>query len=374
MARKILYLMPNAFPGGAERATMTILAAHNRDRYEPVVTFFNNGPLVDDVKAIGIPANVLSHPLRLRHPLSVAGAVNECRRIIRTQQISLVHSCMSYTQLIGGVAAGLNGTPAVLYQHGPLGLWMDGAATLTRCDRILVNSAFTAAEQRRCSWRSRPIALAPYGMDLRVDDTDRAALAATVDREFGLEPGTPIIGIIARFDPWKGIDVALRAVAPLLRENSTLRFLIVGGQYRHFHPEHGAMLRALAEREQVASQVLFAGYQMDVRPFLARMTILIHTSLQPEPFGLTIVEGMAAGVPVIIADAGGAADIVDDGIDGLTHTPGNVEELREAMRRLLTEPALRASLSAAGRRKVEDRYTSARMIAVIESIYDDVLQ
>jgi glycosyltransferase involved in cell wall biosynthesis len=366
--------MANAVPGGAERATMLMLASHRRDRYEPGVLFFSDGPLVDRARELGVTVHVLTRPIRLRNPLRVAGAIAETATIIRRHGYDLVHSCMSYPHLIGEVAARLAGVPAVLYQHGPLGTWMDGAATLVQCDRILVNSQFTAAEQRRCDWRTRHLTVAPYGIDLTIDTTERAQLRARVNREHGLDDEAPALGIIARFDPWKGIDVALRAAAPLLRARPGLRFLVVGGQYKQFHPTYGDRLHALVRDEGIAPQVIFAGYQLDVRPYYARLTGLIHASLQPEPFGLTIIEAMAAGVPVIAARGGGPAEIIDEGIDGLLHTAGNVDELRAAMALLLDDGALRQSMIEAGSRKVEARYRPASMMRTIEAVYDELLK
>jgi glycosyltransferase involved in cell wall biosynthesis len=251
---------------------------------------------------------------------------------------------------------------------------MDGAATVVGCDHIFANSDFTAAEQRKQSWRTRPISVAPYGVDVRMaPDEERARMRAAVDARHDLPASAVVIGMTARFDPWKGIDVALRAVAPLLRERGDLRFVIVGGQYRHFHPGHGPMLRALAERENVAGQVVFAGFQPDVRPYLARMTLLVHASLQPEPFGLTIVEAMAAGVPVVAAGAGGAAEIVTPGVDALLHTPGCEEELRAAIRSLLDDEERRERFAAAALRKVDERYRPANMMRAIEGVYDAIL-
>ena len=371
---RVLYVMPNAVPGGAERATMLMLASHDRDRYEPGVLFFSDGPLVGDARSLGLDVHVLPRKVRLSRPWSVRTAIAEGCRIVSDGGFSLVHSCMAYAHLIGGAIAWQSGVPGVLYQHGPLGAWMDSAATLLRCDHILVNSAFTAAEQRAHSWRARPLTLAPYGIDVRATHgQERADLQAEVNARHGIPPDAPVIGLMARFDPWKGIDVALRAAAPLLRARPELRFIVVGGQYRHFHPEYGPLLRALVESEGIDRQVIFAGFQMDVRAYLARMTVLVHSSLQPEPFGLTIIEAMAAGVPVVAAQGGGAAEIIDPGVDGLFHSPGNELELRAALQVLLDDASLRDSFAYAGLLKVEKQYRPSHMMRVVEGVYDQLL-
>ena len=368
--RRVLYLMPNAVAGGAERATLLMLASHDRRRYEPGVVFFTPGPLVEQAAALGVRTHVLGRAMRLRNPLSVAAAIAEIARTTRRDGYAVIHSCMSYAQLVGGPAGSVAGVPTVFYQHGPVGSWMDGAATAVRCDHILANSRFTADAQRAKAWRSRPITVAPCATELQITDQERPRLRAAVNDEHHIPPDASAIGIVARFDPWKGIDVALRAAAPLLRERPGWRFIVVGGQYRQFHDGYGEQLKALASREGVAAQVVFTGYRLDVRPYYARLDALVHSSLQPEPFGLTIIEAMAAGVPVVAARGGGPADIVDEGIDGLLHTPGDETELRADLRRVMDDPSLRASLRAAGLRKVEARYRPAAMMQVIEGVYD----
>ena len=93
---RVLYVMPNAVPGGAERATMLMLASHDRDRYEPGVLFFGDGPLVDGARSPGLGVHVLSRKMRLSRPWSVRTAVEEGCRIVSDGGLSLVHSCMAY--------------------------------------------------------------------------------------------------------------------------------------------------------------------------------------------------------------------------------------------------------------------------------------
>jgi glycosyltransferase involved in cell wall biosynthesis len=178
-----------------------------------------------------------------------------------------------------------------------------------------------------------------------------------------------VIGLLARFDPWKGIDFALRALAPLLRHRDGLRLLIVGGPYRHFYPEYGAVLRSIAGEEGVLDRVIFAGFQLDVRPYYARLDALLHASVQPEPFGLTIVEGMAAEVPVIAADAGGPREIINSGVDGLLYRPADEAALREAVLRLLDDGAFRTGLATAGAATVSSRYRATALMSRLDAVY-----
>src|ERR1700704_3441600 len=82
---------------------------------------------------------------------------------------------------------------------------------------------------------------------------------------------------------------------------------------------------------------------------LERLDILVHASIIPEPFGQVVIEGMAAGLPVVAAGAGGPAEVIEDGVTGILYPPGDVGALASALRKLAAKPHLRERLGRAGR-------------------------
>ena len=95
-------------------------------------------------------------------------------------------------------------------------------------------------------------------------------------------------------------------------------------------------------------RVVFRGFREDVWAELSQIHLLVHCSLIPEPFGQVVVEGMAAGVPVIAADAGGPAEIITHNVDGILTAPGDVAALAAAMRRIRDDASLRQALVSGG--------------------------
>lgn len=349
---------------------MRMVKAHRGSRFRPGVLFFANGPLVDEARALDVPVAVLERSPRLSRPWTLVSAARQCAHLIRTEQYSIVHSCMSYAHFVGGPAAAIAGVPAVFYQHGPVGSWMDAIAPVLPCDRILVASAYVAEQQRARSWKSRPDALVPLAVDTTFDPQDRAALRQVVDSSVDIPNDSFVVGIVARFDPWKGIDFALRALAPLLRQHARMRLMIVGGQYRQFHPEYGDLLRAIASEEHVVEQVVFAGVHANMTPYYARLDVLVHAAVRPEPFGLTIIEAMAAGVPVVAADEGGPREIVTHEMNGLLYAPRDAAALRDAVTRVMADPALATRLTLTGADTVERRFRAAAMMTALDAVYD----
>ena len=119
-----------------------------------------------------------------------------------------------------------------------------------------------------------------------------------------------------------------------------------------------------------AERVEFRGHRPNVWDELARLDVLVHASVTPEPFGQVIIEGMAAGVPVIATRAGGPAEILAHNVTGILYEPGSVEELADAMQRM-RDPALRGRLSTAAREALAP-YRPSVVAAQLEELYERV--
>jgi glycosyltransferase involved in cell wall biosynthesis len=178
--------------------------------------------------------------------------------------------------------------------------------------------------------------------------------------------GKPTIGVVGRLAPWKGQDVFLDAFAQAFR-GANVRARIIGSAL-FGEDAYAESLRRQAEQLGIAGQVEFRGFREDVWAELRELEVLVHCSVRPEPFGQVVLEGMAASVPVIAAAAGGPAELITDGVDGVLTTPGDSAALAAAMRRLIDDPDLREQLAAAGRRRSGD-FTPERTAARLLDVY-----
>jgi glycosyltransferase involved in cell wall biosynthesis len=164
--------------------------------------------------------------------------------------------------------------------------------------------------------------------------------------------------MVGRITPWKGQHVFIEAFARAFADGDE-RGLIVGDALfaDSGGPEaaYAAGLRHQAEHLGVADRLTFTGFVDDVPSLLATVDLVVHASVEPEPFGLVVIEAMAAGRALIASAAGGPLEIVDDGVDGVLVAPGDVAALADAMRALADDPDRRAALGAAARRAILDR-------------------
>jgi glycosyltransferase involved in cell wall biosynthesis len=177
-----------------------------------------------------------------------------------------------------------------------------------------------------------------------------------------------LVGLVGRISPWKGQDVFLRAIHKIQRDFPEVRFQIVGSAL--FGEEaYADRIRTLSTELGLDHCVEFCGFVRDIQRHIAKLDVVVHASTIPEPFGQVIIEGMAAGKPVIATRGGGATEIVVDGVSGLLVSMNDSDALADALRKLLENAELRRCLGAAGRRRVEDAFRIESTAAKISQVY-----
>jgi glycosyltransferase involved in cell wall biosynthesis len=173
----------------------------------------------------------------------------------------------------------------------------------------------------------------------------------------------PTIGFVGRLAAAeKGLDVLLHA---LVRLPGAAAVLVGDGPDR-------AALEGLAAELGVADRVVFTGWSNDVRRLLPGFDVLAQPSRR-EGFGISVVEAMLAEVPVVATDAGGMAEVVVDGVTGVTVPADAPEALADAIAGLLDDPARRRAMGERGRRIALERFSAEAMAAAFAGVYARVL-
>jgi glycosyltransferase involved in cell wall biosynthesis len=173
--------------------------------------------------------------------------------------------------------------------------------------------------------------------------------------------------------PWKGQDVTLKAVAALAPEFPTLKCVLAGGVVRGAEWFHERIVEFVAA-QGLGGRVQLLGSRKDVPDVLNALDVVVHASVTPEPFGRILIEAMSLGKPLIASGAGGVLEIVEDGRSGLLVPPGDASAMAAALRRLLADPALRASIGAAGRTRAHDHFSVEHFAHAMQDVYDQVLR
>lgn len=355
---RVLYVSPVAERGGAEVVLLNILKFHDRRSFDPIVCFLKSGPLVDEVRALGI-RTVAFDAGRIRNVSRTFDVVRAMRRLIRAERIDIVFSNMGSGHVFGGLAALGTEATAVWYQHGlpDTGDALSWFSALIPAARIYSNSQATAAAQARLPGGRGRLQLMSPGIDI-----SRFNPAPRPHRH-------PVVAMVARFQRWKGQDVLVRAAAQVIAQCPDVRFVLIGEALFGLEPDYRRYLHDLVDELGLTAHVTFAGFQDDVAAALNEVDIFVHSHRRPEPFGLAIAEAMLMEKPVIASSSGGPAEFISHGEDGVLIPPDDVPALTRAILDLVQDPAKRCALGRAGRALVQRRFDMGRMIHELEASY-----
>jgi glycosyltransferase involved in cell wall biosynthesis len=187
-----------------------------------------------------------------------------------------------------------------------------------------------------------------------------AAERARVRQQLGVDERTIVIGTVARLDPVKDLQTLVRAVGAPQAHRPVMLLVIGDGPER-------ARIEATATEAGVATSVRFLGHRDDARDVLAGCDVYANSSIS-EGISLTILEAMAAGLPVIATQVGGTPEIVDASCGRLVPAR-DPESLAATLSELAVNASLRSTLGRAARARVEQQFTLDRMIAEYRDAY-----
>ncbi|HSS20296.1 MAG TPA: glycosyltransferase [Pyrinomonadaceae bacterium] len=400
---RILFLSPSGQMGGAEAALIDVIASLREAEpdWDLRLIIAEDGPLTAKAESYGATVAVVPFPdslarlgdyslgtadipgrlSLLRNSIFATPAassyVSHLRSALREWQPDVIHTNGFKMHLLGALAKP-RAVPLVWHMHDYLRSrqLMSGLMKLARarCSAILVNSHSVGQDVKLAIGNGLPMQTIHNGIDITVfsprgDRLDLDALS-------GLTPastGTIRVGLLATLARWKGHETFLRALS-LIDRDLPLRAYIIGDALYQTDGSQTSLveLRATAERLGVSDRVGFTGFVAQPAAALRSLDVVVHASTEPEPFGLVIVEAMACARAVIMSDGGGAQELVERGVDALTHEPGNAEQLAERIMQLAADADLRTRLGAAGHATATERFDRTRLATQLVPLYESV--
>jgi phosphatidylinositol alpha-1,6-mannosyltransferase len=241
---------------------------------------------------------------------------------------------------------------------------------LRGAEKVIAFGGYPAAEAERAAGRPLPLSVIPCGIDNRrfrpLDDGERTAVRG----RYGLHDG-PLVLSLSRLVPRKGMDVLIEAGARLAADIDCLQVAIAGsgrdrGRLERRAAAAGAPVTFLGRVPEADLADVFGA--ADVYAMLCRNR---WGGLEQEGFGIVFLEAAAAGVPQVAGDSGGAAEAVLHGETGFVVDPTDVDEVTDALHRLLIDEDLRARMGAAGRRRAAAEFDYDRLAARLAAAIED---
>lgn len=360
---RIAHIIDDLGCGGAEQMVASLAAWQSHKSHLVLVICLRdvgaNPVNIDELREAGVEIVTLGKP-----PGFHLATLQKLKARLEHDRIEVLHTHNHLVHHYGVAAGRLARVPVILNTlHGIASLQTSASWTkaLFWCSCLLSDRLVCVDDKVRHAFREnycfpiRKLGIVRNGADLKrfLSLTRRA-------------PGNTLtFGSIGRLEPVKGYSTLLRAFAVLHREDSRVRLRLLGdGTLR-------TDLQALAKNLSISNAVSFEGFSLDTPSFLAGIDIYVLSSLS-EGLPLTLLEAMAAGLPIVATAVGGVPELIERSKCGWLCLPGDPEALAETMRMAIAAPDPRA-IGALGRRFVAESYSVERMADDYDNLYRALL-
>jgi glycosyltransferase involved in cell wall biosynthesis len=362
---RVVEILATGTNGGAQEHLYSLMSRLDQTRYDASVVALSAGSAVRKLERTSFDVTVIDEP-------DDADAIRALTAHLALVRPDVIHTHMYRADVVGTKAA------IALGEMGHRRPYVVSTVHSSRVrsseDRELIRQLTPSMDQliavsksieRKIADEHRtgaPVRLIYNGVDLQRYDHQEAC--CTLREEYGMEPGSQIVGVVARLEPEKGHQTLIEAWPQVLRKVPGAYLLIVGeGSRRDF-------LEQWAAAHKVAHRVVFTGRRDDIPAVTAALDVAVLPSWR-EAQGLSILEAMALSRPVVASDVGGIPEMVEDGVTGLLVQHDNPIALADAIVRLLTDHAFADTIARAGHDLVHDRFCIELMVKSIEEVYDE---
>jgi glycosyltransferase involved in cell wall biosynthesis len=368
---RILFVDHSAVLGGGE---LSLLDICRRYRETSTVLLLSDGPFRDLLQSEGVPVTLLeagSSVLAVRRDgagrsaAAAAGLASLVWKLARVaRQFDLLYANSQKAFVVSALAGAIARRPVIWHLRDILSEAHFGRANIRLVTllanvfarRIIANSQATASAFIAQRGRAGKVRVVHNGIDVRDFAGATEAGAQEVRKELGVGD-RHLVGVFGRFHPWKGQHVAVDVLARLPDAHA----IFVGGAL-FGEQDYVAEVHRRVRELGMDNRVHFLGFRRDLPRLMRAVDVVLHTAEAPEPFGRVILEGMLAARPVVAARAGGAVEIVREGITGLLIPPGDVSAFTAAVGSLLTDPARRAAFGRAGYERANRDFSLEAML------------
>jgi len=376
---RVLYIIDSLWNiGGAEACLLRMTKHLPRDRFECRVLTFHSGPasrwFVDQ-----FDCPVDHWQLDNVHDWNAFQTARKLYRLVREQQIDIVHSFHQTADLWAAPIARLAGAKVLISSRRDMGIlrnWkhafgyrllrgvFDQVQAVSEGVRQYVLQTDGVNPERTVTVRT--------GIDAEVQLS--AAQLEGVRQQFEISADRPTVITVANCRHVKGTDVLVRAAALVGKEFPEAQFLVVGtlggnDTERSFTKQ----VQELRDSLGATSQVRFLGRVVEEVPALLRVSDIFLLASRSEGFSNALLEAMRAGLPSVATAVGGNPEVVVEGETGFLVPPENPQELADRILRLLRNPEMRTEMGRAARHRMREKFTVETMIDQLTANYQQEL-
>jgi glycosyltransferase involved in cell wall biosynthesis len=360
---KILQICSAREMGGGEKHLADLANGLTKRGHDVFAALVPGSPLRAELSSVP-EQNIVELPMR--NSLNAASAL-KLARFVRQNEIQIVHAHLARDYPLAALVARRAGARLLLTRHVLFPLNRIHKLTLRQTSRVIaVSQAVADGLNAQRIFAPNKIVRVHNGIDV-----DRFVKGGEDVPRREREGANLRVGMVGHLAPIKGQEDFVRAAALVCGRRDDVDF-IIAGEDKSRSGENRCSLEKLIKELGLNQRVSLTGWVDDVARLLRGFDLFVSPS-RSEPFGLSIVEAMAAAVPVIATASEGAREIIDDGETGCLVPVGDAAALANAIVELLSNPQERERLSENARRAVRERFSLEGMVAATEQVYRQVL-
>jgi len=379
--RRVLFVIDsfNGAVAGAEGVLVRIVRNLDPDRYQCSAVTFSARQDLERFQTVSCDLRIFR--LRKTRPWTILRAALQLREIIRREQVSVVHTFFETSDLLGGMVAKLSGCPVLVSSRRDMGILRRRYRLGYRVMNRYFDQVQTVSEEvrRYCIEKDgveQEKAVTVYNGVEFAQIAAAAGGSARVRASLGVEQASHLIVSVGNVRDIKGFDVLIQAAARVVKEFPKAVFLIIGDT---LDVDRTAQSRAyfeallqLRDSLNLTRNVIFTGQRQDVFSILNAADVFALLS-RSEGLSNAVLEGMAAGLPVVATRVGGNPEIIEENRSGFLVGSDDAETAGARILQLLRCPALRKQMGDYGRQAVQGGFTVDAMVNRMMSLYDGLL-
>lgn len=355
MKYKILYIeTPLDPPGGGQISLFLILRHINRTKFEPLVTTPTEGEFTEWVKKETIPYHIT--PSR------------KLFSIIKKTKPSIIH-CNSPTTKYAfrsALIAKLLGIPFIWHVRVAESAEWKERFIATLSSKIVVISDTV---KEKFAWISNKDKVVKIHNAVDTEIFRPGLNTESLLHEFDIKRGKKIIGIFSRLDPWKGHMLFFESASIIKDKIPNSIFLVVG----EGEEEYKNQLMSHVETLGLKNDIIFVGFRNDIPQLMNLCDVIVNPSIEPEPFGRTVIEAMACGKAVVATKMGGVVEVIKDNVTGILVSQINTSGLADPCIKLLENEGRAKEMGLMGRKRTEELFSALPITKKIEEIYEEFI-
>lgn len=377
----VLQVIPDLNEGGAERTTIEVAEAIVNAGGIALVAS-QGGRLEGELEQVG--GKLILLPLQTKNPFNLSANARRLVELINSYDVDIVHARSRAPAWSAKWATDATNAKLITTYHGAYRsnnfLKTKYNSVMASGEMVIANSSWIAEHVIRVhKIEKSKIVTIPRGVDLDLFDPQKvnAERINAIYDAWGVDsasPSTLSILLPGRFTLWKGHLLALDALNKLSRDIQRKVYLIFAGDTQT-KPDYVRKIKQKIESYGLADRVRFSGFTNDMPAAYLASTIVLTPSLRPEAFGRTVAEAGAMGKPVIACDHGGAKEIIEHEVTGLTITPGNEDSLAKSIQYLVTASAeKRTTIGHAAMKRVRQYFSKHSLQKATLEVYSKLLK